>query len=244
MKLILLGPRGGEGTGPASVAKHGIAALDRRYVARGDRPARRSACGRGHGVASIEIVVSIVADRIKGRTRVGLHPRRLPAHGATGSRADRILRRGSEVGAVIEPKVDAILYRRSQPRPGGARGEPLRDDDDRKAKRRSSITSRPPPRRLLPLAGHAKDGRRHGQRTDVSKAIDQALAGRGGRARGPVKWRALPRQVPAAKAKAANPTVKAAKPKAARAKPAPKAPRRRNEITGKAKSGRRLTKRR
>src|SRR5207245_2723441 len=153
MRLILLGPPGaGKGTqAQRLVAKHGIVQLSTGDMLRAAIKAgtpiglrAKDIMARGELVPD-EVVVSIVADRIKEPdARKGFildgFPRTVPQAIAL----DRILNeKGLKLDAVIELKVDAgILYQRiaSRVAEANARGEALRDDDDPdKLKRRVEI---------------------------------------------------------------------------------------------------------
>ena len=193
MRLILLGPPGaGKGTqAKRLVAKYGIAALDRRHVARrreGRHADRHSRWKRSWPAASsspTSLWSTLSAERIdQPDARNGFildgFPRTMPQAEAL----DRILSdKGLKLDAVIELQVDeGALIRRIETRVAEmkAKGEKLRDDDSPEVLHKRLEAYRQLTAPLIAYyRGHGMLRSVNGMAPidDVTKAINDVLAG-------------------------------------------------------------------
>ena len=156
--------------------------------------------------------------------------------------------KGQKLDAVIELKVDAGILREriaNRVREAQARGEALRPDDNPEVLRtRLEAYQRADraARRLLPLAGHPEDGRRHGadiggrkgDRPGARRAPAEAARRRGPKPQSPRPPSPAKAQRPQSLAPAVGRRSRQAsqgppRPRAAKAKPAPKASQRRGK---------------
>ena len=155
-------------------------------------PARRLACAlrtswrAANSCRMIWSWRSCPIDRPAGCAQ-GLHPGRLPAHGAAGARArPPVAENGLKLDAVIELKVDEnILLKRIEKRIAemSARGETVRADDDPDVLRRRLLAYRDQTAPLVAyyrLQSVLRRGRRHGRRSRRYRAPSTESAGRPG----------------------------------------------------------------